>query len=53
MSRRDRIGKEALEQLMRHWQPVLGLQEWTIRVELVDFAREWQSGDVKSERDLG
>lgn len=26
---------------------MLGLQEWTIRVELVDFVRDWQSGDVK------
>lgn len=47
MPRKESIGKEALERLVQRWQPVLGLQEWTIRVELVDFAREWQSGDVK------
>lgn len=47
VSRRQSIGEEALERLVRRWQPVLGLQEWTIRVELVDIAREWQSGDVK------
>jgi hypothetical protein len=47
MARRDSIGKEALERMARHWQPILGLQNWTIRVELVEFTRESQSGDVK------
>jgi len=41
------MGKEALERLVLRWQPVLGLQERTIRVELVEFDREWQSGDLK------
>jgi len=45
--RRESVGVEALAQLLEQWKPVLGLSDWSIRVELVDFAREWQSGDVK------
>lgn len=45
--RRESIGIETLSRIVERWKPVLGLEDWSIRVELVDFAREWQSGDVK------
>ncbi len=41
------LGQEKLETLMREWQALLGLGEWTLRLELVKFKRPWQSGDVK------
>ncbi|HEX7002653.1 MAG TPA: hypothetical protein VF168_00490 [Trueperaceae bacterium] len=46
-NRHESMGRDALEHLVEKWKPVLGLSEWAIRVELVDFSREWQSGDVK------
>jgi len=47
MARTDSLGIEKLTQLARHWQVILGLSDWTIRVELVEFSRPWQSGDIK------
>jgi hypothetical protein len=44
--RRESVGVEALAQLLEQRKPVLGLSDWSIRVELVDFARELQSGDA-------
>ncbi len=41
------LGREKLEELVRTWQALLGLNEWTVRLELVRFKRPWQSGDVK------
>lgn len=41
------LGKAKLEELVRTWQALLGLNDWTIRLELVRFKRPWQSGDVK------
>lgn len=35
------------EELVRTWQTLLGLGDWTIRLERVKFRRPWQSGDVK------
>lgn len=41
------LGQIGLEAVLRHWQSVMGLTEWTIRLELVKFKRAFQSGDVK------
>ncbi|HEX7022422.1 MAG TPA: hypothetical protein VF171_06155 [Trueperaceae bacterium] len=47
MTHRASTSKEALEMLAEQWKPLLGLGEWTVRVDLVDFTRSWQQGDVK------
>lgn len=41
------LGQAKLEELVCGWQKLLGLDEWTIRLEVVRFKRSWQSGDVK------
>lgn len=41
------LGREQLEHLTRQWQDLLGLTDWTIRLELVNFTRPHQSGDIK------
>lgn len=45
--RRDSIAAEALSRLVEQWKPVLGLTEWTISVELMEFERGQQNGQVK------
>ncbi|GGS06970.1 hypothetical protein GCM10008960_36590 [Deinococcus sedimenti] len=43
----ESLGREQLEALVRQWQGLLGLSDWTIRLDLVTFKRPWQSGDIK------
>lgn len=38
---------EQWSELTQYWQTILGLADWTLRVELVTFKRPWQSGDIK------
>jgi len=47
MSPFESLGREKLEALIGQWQTLLGLEHWTVRLELVKFNRPWQSGDVK------
>lgn len=36
-----------MEALVQQWQGLLGLSDWTIRLQLVTFKRPFQSGDIK------
>lgn len=43
----ESLGREQLEALVRQWQGLLGLSDWTIRLDLMTFKRPWLSGDIK------
>ncbi len=47
MRRRPSVGQATLEGWLQKWQTLLGLRDWKIGVELVDFLRERQSGDLR------
>lgn len=41
------LGQTELEAVVRRWQGVLGLADWTVRLRLVKVKRPFQSGDIK------
>lgn len=41
------MGEERLKDLLAKWQGILGFSDWDVRLEMVDFRRERQSGDIK------
>lgn len=47
MERRPSAGLETLARWLEKWQATLGLMDWKIGLELVEFIRERQSGDLR------
>lgn len=41
------MGEERLRELMVRWQGILGFSDWDLKLEMVEFKRERQSGDIK------
>ena len=47
LQRGQGLGEERLKELMAKWQGILGFSDWDLKLEMVGFRRERQSGDIK------
>ncbi len=47
LRRSEGLGEGRLREIMTKWQGILGFSDWDLKLEMVDFRRERQSGDIK------